>query len=88
MLSSAAALLDGLFEHPANHSCTSTTPTIRVAFGHKLEGLHSLRERERPKRGRLLLMGFELGDRQIVLRSAFRTADPQRILKHIHLPNR
>jgi len=33
-------------------------------------------------------MCFELGDRQVVLRTTFRTADPHRILKHIHLPNR
>lgn len=37
---------------------------------------------------RLFLMCFELGDRQVVLGPAFRTADPHRILKHIHLPNR
>lgn len=36
----------------------------------------------------LFLMGFELGDRQIVLSPTFRTADPYRILKHIHFPNR
>jgi hypothetical protein len=37
---------------------------------------------------RLFLMRFELGDRHVVLRPTFRTADPQGILKHIHLPNR
>jgi hypothetical protein len=36
----------------------------------------------------LFLMCFELGDRQVVLGPAFRTADPHRILKYIHLPNR
>jgi hypothetical protein len=36
----------------------------------------------------LFLMRFELGDRQVKLRPAFRTADPHRILKHIHLSNR
>jgi hypothetical protein len=31
-----AALLDGLFEHPANHSCAITIRKITVDFEHKL----------------------------------------------------
>jgi hypothetical protein len=40
------------------------------------------------KKRRLLLMRFELGNRQVILRPAFRTANPHRILKYIHFTKR
>jgi hypothetical protein len=43
---------------------------------------------DRREERRRFLMCFDLGDRQVVLGPAFRTADPYCILKHIHLSNR
>ena len=61
-----AALLDGLFEHPAMRSCASIIPAITVGFEDKLM-FSQLARKELPKRHRLLLMRFELGDRQVEL---------------------